>query len=65
MRVTIGDEQELNVKPFPKLMISKMGTIVFFSKYDEGICIKRGKYLTTWDMSYFTDFTGSVTISND
>jgi len=43
----------------------KCGMTVYM-KQGEGTCLdKVGDYYKSWDMSKFTPFTGSITISND
>jgi len=57
---------------FPKLMQTTKGSIVLFEKERCGTVIARldpgvypvGTYSTTWDMGYFSDFYGEVTLSN-
>lgn len=57
--------------PFPKLMISRKGTIVLFYEEHCGTCLKSplgntpiGSYSRDWDMECFSDFDGEVTLSN-
>lgn len=61
---------------FPKLMVGSLsGTIVLMTSeskgYGTGTLVKEGFGLLavgcfseTWDMKYFTDFNGSVTLTN-
>jgi hypothetical protein len=71
MKAIVKKEPAKKAKPFPKLMISRMGTIVLFIRPKVGAVIKRSKisdYDTSylgWDMSHFSDFNGTVTLSND
>ena len=66
-------KQEKTSKPFPKLMSTKSGYIVFFSKHRCGMCLQRptnsidviGEYYTEYNMDGFTDFEGSIKLSND
>ena len=55
-------------KDYPKLMVADDLLIVLFLEYEVGTIIKpvamRGHHLKTWDMSEFTDFDGSITLSN-
>lgn len=58
--------------PFPKLMITDDGMIVYFKQDSYGQVIHQGKGLWEegcisggWDMDSFHDFPGSVTLSND
>ena len=58
--------------PFPKLMQTKQGSLVLFDKEGCGTVIDHinpdvrpvGMYREDWDMSYFLDFYGEVTLSN-
>ncbi|MCP4182301.1 MAG: hypothetical protein GY761_03155 [Hyphomicrobiales bacterium] len=73
MKSIVRDEPEPNGKPFPKLMISKVtDVIMLMTSEDTGTVVARsdgdnqlGYYNTMWDAKNFTDFTGSVTLSND
>ena len=66
-------KQEKKSKPFPKLMSTQSGYIVFFSKSRCGMCLHKptnsidviGEYYTEYSMADFTDFEGSITLSND
>ena len=55
---------------FPKLMISETGLIVLFSSPKLGFVVKgddlwkAGEHSETWIIDVFTDFHGSVTLSN-
>jgi len=59
-------------KPFPKLMIAR-GRIILFEEYKKGVVIKPqsgssdyiGQYWTDWNMKNFTDYEGTLEISND
>ena len=60
-------------RPFPKLMISKWGSIVIMVKSARGYCVFVGEesgqcigeYSYGWDMNVFSDFTGTIELSND
>lgn len=63
-------------KPFPKLMISngdnpRSGLIISFHNQDNGIVVYSGDgefkigYYGEWTPSYYMDYEGSVTLSND
>ena len=60
-------------KPFPKLMSTKNGYVVFFVEDGKGLCLaipsgfqdKIGDFDEAWNMAGFTDFEGSITLSND
>ena len=66
-------ESESGAKDFPKLMISKSGTVVYFSEPECGTVMCRGSrtdgeegaHSNAWHMHYFTDFHGSITLSNE
>ena len=64
-------EKEFSVKGFPKLMIASDGMIVFFVKAKDGIVLcpednyKVGEYETGFDMSYFKDYEGEITLKNE
>jgi hypothetical protein len=73
MEVTVKNEKANKVLDFPKLMISKEdGSIVLFTSNGVGACIyplddiiyhsKLANSYTTWEMDYFTDFKGEITI---
>lgn len=72
MKSTVNSNELKNSKPFPKLMITKIGTIVLFTQSSVGICVSKGDsdnrvgaFFNNWDMSQFTDFNGTVTLQND
>ena len=58
-------------KPFPKIMKSGKGKIiVLFSRWSVGMCLYNkedpgnvGCLSETWDMEYFTDYSGPLTIT--
>lgn len=59
-------------KPFPKLMKHRDGTIVLFVDGDTGIVVFStlspsyiGKYVKDWGRYDFSDYTGTVTLSNE
>jgi hypothetical protein len=59
-------------RPFPKLMHSNCGKIVYFSGSGIGILLYNSTYKSlewdfsdAWDMDVFFDFEGSITLSND
>lgn len=59
-------------KSFPKLMISNVGSVVYFTRKERGILVfkgegtddKVGDYSTCWDMEFFSDFSGTITLKN-
>lgn len=57
---------------FPKLMVAKDGLVVLFKRTEIGVvvhapdgCWMMGDHSDGWYMEEFTDFTGSITLSND
>ncbi len=74
MKSVVNVENAKAEKPFPKLMISESGRIVLFSKLGCGTVLREpevetaysiGHYSDTWSLTKFTDFNGTVTLSND
>lgn len=73
MKVEVNELDKKQIKAFPKLMGTKNGYIVLFSKPEKGVCLKKpestadiiGSYYDEWNMDYFEDFNGSITLSND
>jgi len=69
----VGEKIKVNEKPFPKLMIwEKEGQVVFFQRSGLGMSITNGEWSDRfgdmkdgWEMSSFTDFTGTIELSND
>lgn len=58
-------------RTYPKLMVSSVGTVVLFERPTQGTVvgsstkhIKVGEHSSNWDMSNFTDYSGSVTLEN-
>jgi hypothetical protein len=72
INVTIDDKKKGNVKPFPKLMRSENGQIVFFLKPGEGTLLYRvknglvdvGEFVNNWATGNFTDYNEPITIQN-
>ena len=75
MKVEVN-EPKANEMDFPKLMIitadvTNKGMIVLMRKYEEGTVVRENKSYTigystdTWQMQHFSDFKGSITLSND
>lgn len=59
-------------KPYPKLMVGKVSkTIVLFKQARLGTVVSTsdanpiGYNCSTWDMDYFYDLIGTVTLSNE
>ena len=72
MKSEVKPVEKKSDKPFPKLMQSKKtGEVLLFNDYGDGMCITKGKryflsqYSRNWSMDEFTDFEGTVTLSND
>ena len=72
MKVEVNETEKNGETPFPKLMISKNGNIVLMTSNEVGTLVKSadkiykpGKPNNGWIMAAFTDFHGTVTISND
>lgn len=77
IKSVVSKNQAKSEKPFPKLMVVKNGTsggtIVFFQKNKCGIVIhgegyyknSAGCFSRDWYMPEFTDFHGTVTLSNE
>ena len=56
---------------YPKLMINTDGDVVLFKEVEKGTIVFVGKSLnylayfsSMWNMDYFTDFVGKLTLSN-
>ena len=65
-------ESESGIKDFPKLMVSDVGNIVYFSKPKSGTLLRKGVGVTSegehrdgWAMENFTDYPHSITLSNE
>lgn len=73
MKAVIKENQTKTEKPFPKLMIANDNQIVLFSEtgigvvvYKSGTCpYQIGYHHKFWHMPDFTDFNGTVELSND
>lgn len=73
IKLTLGAEAPQTEKPFPKLMITKDGTLVFFYKSECGFLLTKnskdtilnvGEYYDNWLMEKFTDYNEPITIQN-
>ena len=72
IKVTVSEQKPQSEKPFPKLMISKKGTIIFFHKPKYGFVIQAGENSKNtiesdpkdWAMELFTDFNETITLQN-
>lgn len=70
MKIEIIEKKKERQYPF--IGIGKQGYIVLFISYCEGIVLNNtnseyriGEYSTSWNMDFFTPFTGTITLSND
>ena len=62
-----------DAKPFPKLMIgNRTNVIVLFSHIKTGTIQVKGNHSgqvglhdSSWDMNYFKDYDGEITLSNE
>jgi len=69
MKVEVNENKAVEKKPFPKLMVSG-DCIVYMIRAQCGVALSNDKYVALeyddeWIMSKFTDFNGTVTLSND
>jgi hypothetical protein len=64
------NEDERNGNDSPKIMTTGRGNVVLFTGYSTGMVIKNtidyqvGWYSQQWNMDDFTDFNGTLTLSN-
>lgn len=71
IKVTLGEAKTQTEKPFPKLMISQKGNIIFMKDVSQGTIIHHidpsvvGYYLENWDMDKLTDYNEPITLQND
>lgn len=71
MKIKVTPKSSTDEKPFPKLMISKDGSIIFFQRESLGICLQASnnsffsEVSHIWDMELFQDFDGKVELEND
>jgi predicted transcriptional regulator len=74
MRVIVKNTKAESLeKPFPKMMETDDGLLVYFTEPKEGSVIQDnarkswsyGQESDLWDMDYFTDFEGVVELRND
>jgi hypothetical protein len=68
MPIEISTNPHSKSKSFPKIMCSKMnGAIVLFEEDGKGIALNGpdpGLYSTAWNMDFFIDYDGTVTLKN-
>lgn len=78
MVVVREDKTQAKTKPFPKLMISKTGTVIIARGYDddlnssiEGTVLlsvhsdPQGHHSKNFSARIFSDYTGTLTLSNE
>jgi len=72
MKVVVKDKGSVAI-PFPKLMLSINGSVVYMAEAGRGVILLRGKSSLLSDgcmsdnftMDNFTDFVGTVELSNE
>lgn len=73
IKAEISEKKKEPVNEYPKLMIHQDGSIVLFIEYGAGTILFNarlhgmdvGKFSPIWVMENFTDFHGSITLSNE
>jgi hypothetical protein len=72
IKAEINEKKKEPVDEFPKLMMHKDGSIVLFTEYCNGTLLHDTTGSTSagwvnqfWSMRDFTDFHGSITLSNE
>lgn len=73
IKAKISINREKSALSFPKLMEGECGSVVLFEKEQCGTMIVKGDnnryeigtHRTDWVMSWFIDFTGTITLSNE
>jgi hypothetical protein len=71
MKAVINEKETKSETPFPKLMIHDDGTIVYFNSPSYGMTLfpkagsSHGYISNSFSMKRFSDFTGTITLSND
>ena len=70
VKVTIGESKTQEAKPFPKLMKTDGGRIVFMISSTNGFQLNNAvgedpHFYTRWNMGNFTDFNEPITLQND
>lgn len=76
MKIEIKENKKISNKPFPKLMIGSLRSIILASRLENGqivgTVIKNndniyplGYYSENWNKSEFKDFEDEITLSND
>ena len=70
IKVTVGEQKPQNMKPFPKLMISNNGRLVFMISDRQGFQLNEASedtphYYELWYMDDFTDYNEPITLQNE
>lgn len=70
MKVEVNENKQVQEREFPKLMVANNGEVVLFESYKSGTVLKgvdwkTGHYSNNWSMNEFSDFNGSITLSNE
>jgi hypothetical protein len=69
MKSTKCDKDTIVELPFPKMMINKVGDVVFMTSSCAGIVVYSGGYglgytASNWNTSYLKDYSGTITLEN-
>lgn len=71
MKVEVNEKGKTKEMDFPKLMVDHNGGVVLFISPKKGTVLEPtsfeviGEFYENWNMSCFTDFEGSITLSNE
>ena len=68
MKSTKCDKGNTGELPFPKLMINKVGDVIFMTSSCDGVVVysggyKLGTFSNDWP-AYFKDYSGTITLEN-
>ena len=68
MPIEIATNPHSKSKSFPKIMCSRLnGQIVLFEEEEKGVALNgtdTGIYTTGWNMDFFIDYEGTITLKN-
>ena len=69
IKVTVGEQKTQEAKPFPKLMKSKTGRIVFMLSDSTGFQLNKSSnddphFSRSWNIGDFTDYNEPITLQN-